>query len=47
MARDKLKEIRQVKSVQAYISQFDDLLLSLPGATVTELIHAFIYGLKP
>ena len=32
--------------MQNYISKFDDLILSLPGATVTELIHAFIYGLK-
>ena len=45
-ARDKLKELRQHNSVQNYISKFDDLILSLPGATVTELIHAFINGLK-
>ena len=46
IARDKLKEIRQFKSVTGYISAFDDLVLSLPNVPEQEFIHAFIYGLK-
>ena len=30
-----------------HISYFDEIIMDLPNASKEELVHAYIYGLKP
>ena len=46
-ARDRLREVKQTKTVINYVKEFEDITLHLPQATDDELKHAFTYGLKP
>ena len=46
-ARDKLQTAYQRGSVQSYIAYFDEIIMDLPNASDKELVHAYIYGLKP
>ena len=39
--------MRYKGSVADYCAEFDTIVLSLPESHPEELIHAFIYGLKP
>ena len=32
---------------QSYIAYFDEIIMDLPNASEEELVHAYIYGLKP
>ena len=34
-------------SVQSYIAYFDKIIMDLPNTSKEELVHAYIYGLKP
>ena len=46
-ARDKLSVLKQTTSVQAYLYQFQTLILDIPGFTQEESIDRFTRGLKP
>ena len=44
--RDRLKTLTQTKSVYAYLNAFESLALRISDASLAELLHAFIWGLK-
>ena len=47
IACDKLCTVRQKGSVADYCAEFDTIVLSLSESHPEDLIHAFIYALKP
>ena len=46
-ARDKLARLRQKTSVSAYLSEFRNTVLDIPGISDTEKLARFCEGLKP
>ena len=46
-ARDKLRKIFQKTSVSAYLSEFRNITLAIPGITEGEKVDRFVQGLKP
>ena len=46
-ARDKLQMAQQRGYVQSYIAYFEEIIMDLPKPSKEELVHAYIYGLKP
>ncbi len=47
IARDRLYTLKQYKSVVNYIQQFEDLVVQILEITEKEMLHKFIFGLKP
>ena len=45
-ARDRLKVLRQTKSVYQYMHTFEGVALQIENAQDSELLHAFVWGLK-
>lgn len=45
--RDRLHELKQVASVREYVQTFEVTIQHIDDATEGELLHRFIYGLKP
>lgn len=46
-ARDKLRRLSQKTSVSAYLNEFQNTVISIPGMTTEEMIDRFVGGLKP
>ena len=46
-ARDKLRKLFQRTSVSAYLSEFRNITLAIPGITEGEKVDRFVQGLKP
>lgn len=46
-ARDEWRNLRQYKSVQQYITKFEEIKLRIPSANESEAMDRFIAGLKP
>lgn len=46
-ARDKLRNLHQKYSVAAYLSEFRNVALSIPGISMDEMLDKFVSGLKP
>jgi len=46
-ARDKLRALTQRTSVSAYLDEFQNIVIAIPGMTADEMIDRFVSGLKP
>ena len=46
-ARDKLRVLRQKTSVTAYLNDFRNIVISIPGISNDEKLDKFVSGLKP
>lgn len=46
-ARDKLRRLHQVRSVAAYLTEFRNLIIAIPGMAEEEKMDRFSAGLKP
>ena len=46
-ARDKLRALRQKTSVNAYLNEFRNIVISIPGISNDEKLDKFVSGLKP
>ena len=45
-ARDRLRRLKQTGSVSKYLSEFRNIILTLPGVTEGEKLDKFVQGLK-